>query len=228
MLPMMVTSGRLGSEYGPGKLVDVRTQMTALGLLLLSTVTISVSGVMMPGPVFAVTVARGRQSPWAGVLVALGHALIEFPLMALVAWGLAGFFQLRPVQIVIGLAGGAMLVWMGMGMLRSRPEEADSSRTRSGPVLAGLSTTVANPYFFLWWGTVGALLLSRSLAFGVAGVVLVAVTHWLCDLCWDTLVSFLTYHSRRLWTPLVYRLVFGACGLLLIGFGVYFAVSAIF
>jgi threonine/homoserine/homoserine lactone efflux protein len=202
--------------------------MTALGLLLLSTVTISISGVMMPGPVFAVTIARGRQSPWAGVLVALGHGLIEFPLMALVAWGLAGFFQLRPVQIVIGVAGGAMLVWMGSGMLRSRPEEADASRTRSGPVLAGLSTTVANPYFFLWWGTVGALLLSRSLAFGLAGVALVAVTHWLCDLCWDTLVSFLTYRSRQLWTPLVYRLVFGACGLLLIGFGVYFAVSAIF
>ena len=59
---------------------------------------------------------------------------------------------------------------------------------------------------------------------GVA--LLVAATHSLCDLAWDTLVSFLTYRSRRLWTPRVHRVVFGACGLVLIGFGVYFAVSA--
>jgi threonine/homoserine/homoserine lactone efflux protein len=201
--------------------------MTTLGLLLLSTVTISLSGVLMPGPVFAVTIARGRQSPWAGLLVALGHGLVEFPLMALVAWGLASFFQQRPVQVVVGLAGGAVLVWMGIGMLRRQPEEEVESKVRAGPVLAGVATTAANPYFFLWWGTVGALLLSRALALGLAAVALVAVTHWLCDLGWDLLVSSLTYHSRRLWTPLVYRLVLGLCGLLLVGFGVYFAVSAI-
>lgn len=201
-------------------------------LLLASTATISLSGVMMPGPVFAVTVARGRTSPWAGSLVALGHGAIEFPLMALVAWGLASFFQERPVQIVIGLAGGAMLVWMGYGLLRSRPEQegasGGSARTwHATPLLAGLTTTAANPYFFLWWATVGAMLLARGLTFGLWGLGAVAVTHWTCDLVWDTLVSFLTFHSRRLWTPLVHRLVFGACGLLLMGFGVYFALSAL-
>jgi threonine/homoserine/homoserine lactone efflux protein len=200
-------------------------------LLLVGTATISLSGVMMPGPVFAVTVARGRSSPWAGSLVALGHGAVEFPLMALVVWGLASFFQERPVQIAIGLAGGAMLVWMGYGLLRSRPEEGEivgkTPRVwRAPPVLAGMTTTASNPYFFLWWATVGATLLSRGLAFGLPGLLAVAATHWTCDLAWDTLVSFLTFHSRRLWTPLVHRLVFGGCGLLLIGFGIYFAVSA--
>ncbi|MGC8960454.1 MAG: LysE family transporter [Chloroflexia bacterium] len=138
-------------------------------LLLAGTATISLSGVMMPGPVFAVTVARGRTSPWAGSLVALGHGAVEFPLMALVAWGLASFFQERPVQIAIGLAGGAVLVWMGYGLLRSRPEPEtapESARARQAtPILAGLTTTASNPYFFLWWATVGATLLARGLAF---------------------------------------------------------------
>ncbi len=200
-------------------------------LLLVSTATISLSGVMMPGPVFAVTVARGRSSPWAGSLVALGHGAIEFPLMALVAWGLASFFQERLVQIAIGLVGGAMLVWMGYGLLRSRPEQEGNPETlgvrQATPFLAGLTTTAANPYFFLWWATVGAMLLARGLTFGLWGLLAVAVTHWTCDLAWDSLVSLLTFHSRRLWTPLVHRLVFGACGLLLIGFGIYFAVGAI-
>lgn len=202
--------------------------MDSLGVLLLSTVTISVSGVMMPGPVFAVTIARGRHSPWAGLFIALGHGLVEFPLMALVVLGLARVFEYRALQIAIGVVGGAMLVWMGYGMLRSRPEgEVAAADPRAGPVLAGLAATAANPYFFLWWATVGALLLSRALAFGLLGLVLVAITHWLCDLGWDTLVSFLTFRSRRLWTPIVQRVIFGLCGLMLVGFGLYFAVSAV-
>lgn len=215
--------------------------MAELWLLLLSTVTISLSGVMMPGPVFAVTVAHGRRSPWAGALVAIGHGLIEFPLIALVYWGLASVFEHEAVQVGIGLIGGAMLVWMGAsmvrGVLRGRRSEAslvgDTSLDEpqenrpARSILAGLATSAANPYFFLWWATVGALLVSRSLAFGLGGLILVALTHWLCDLGWDTLVAWLTYRSRRLWTPAVHRVVFGLCGLTLTGFGGYFALSAV-
>jgi len=195
---------------------------------LLSVALISLSGVVMPGPVFAVTVARGRRSPYAGALVAIGHGIIEFPLMFLVYYGFAGFLQRQAVQVAIGILGGLMLVWMGYGMIRSSRQlaAAADSNVQFGPVAAGVATTAANPYFFLWWATVGALLISRSLAYGLAGFLLFTLTHWLCDLSWDTLVSFVTYRSRRLWTPLVHRVVFTACGLTLAGFGLYFALSA--
>ena len=202
--------------------------MALIGFLL-SVAFISLSGVMMPGPVFAVTVAKGHRSPYAGALVAIGHGIIEFPLMFLVYFGLAGFLKLPAVQAAIGIVGGAMLVWMGYGMIRSPQEQTANANPQAhlGPVAAGVVTTGANPYFLLWWATVGALLISRSLAFGLAGFLLLTVTHWLCDLGWDTLVSFATYHSRRLWTPLVHRIVFTVCGLTLAGFGIYFAVSAV-
>ncbi|MDH7485764.1 MAG: LysE family transporter [Anaerolineae bacterium] len=202
--------------------------MMPLLAFLLSVALISLSGVMMPGPVFAVTVARGQRSPYAGALVAVGHGIIEFPLMFLVYYGFAGFLKQQTVQAVIGIVGGLMLVWMGYGMIRSGQQQTTTTdgSVRLGPVAAGLAATGANPYFFLWWATVGALLISRSLAFGLIGFLLFAVTHWLCDLGWDTLVSFVTYRSRRLWTPLVHRVVFTTCGLMLAGFGVYFALSA--
>ncbi len=122
-----------------------------------------------------------------------------------------------------------MLVWMGYGLLRSRPEQAPESvrAWHTTPILDGLTTMAANPYFFLGWATVGTMLLARGLTFGLWGLLAVAVTHWTCDLVWDTLLSFLTFHSRRLWTPLVHRLVLEACGLLLIGFGVDFATSTL-
>jgi len=202
--------------------------MSLVGFLL-SVAFISLSGVMMPGPVFAVTIAKGHRSPYAGALVAIGHGIIEFPLMFLVYYGFAEFLKQQAVQAAIGVVGGLMLVWMGYGMIRSsrEPSAVANAEVRLGPVAAGLATTAANPYFFLWWVTVGALLISRSLAFGLAGFLLLTMAHWLCDLSWDTLVSFVTYRSRRLWTPLVHRVVFVACGLTLVGFGVYFGVSAL-
>ena len=61
--------------------------------ILLSVIVISFSGVMMPGPVFAVTLTKSYKSPWAGTQIALGHAVIEVPLILLIYFGFAQFFQ---------------------------------------------------------------------------------------------------------------------------------------
>ena len=195
--------------------------------LLLSAAVISLSGVMMPGPVFAVTVAKGRRSPSAGAWIAVGHGVVEFPVMLLIYAGVAHFFTFRAVQLGMGIVGGAVLVWMGYSMIRSPSDDATGTESGQSPLLSGVLTTLANPYFFLWWVTVGSLLISQSLRFGFAGFAALAAVHWLCDFVWDTLVSSLTYRSRRLWTPLVHRVVFTLCGLTLIGFGAYFAFSVL-
>ena len=49
---------------------------------------ISLSGVMSPGPLTAFLIARGKQSPWAGIRVTLGHALAEVPLIIALYAGL--------------------------------------------------------------------------------------------------------------------------------------------
>src|SRR4030065_737713 len=81
--------------------------------ILASVVVISLSGVMMPGPMFAMTVAKSYRTPWAGAQVSLGHAVIELPLILLIYFGFAGFFQNNTVQVVLSLLGGAMIIWLG-------------------------------------------------------------------------------------------------------------------
>lgn len=193
-----------------------------------SVAAISLSGVLMPGPVFAVAVAKGHRSPVAGFKIGLGHVILELPVILLVYAGFGVLLETELAQLIVGIVGGLMLLWMGYGLIRSRADVTASAgrADRMGPVAAGVVASVANPYLFLWWATVGALLITQSLAFGVLGVVLLAAVHWLCDLGWNGLVSYTTFRSRRLWTPLVHRLVFTGCGLMLVGFGVYFVVSA--
>jgi threonine/homoserine/homoserine lactone efflux protein len=84
---------------------------------LLQVFVISLSGVMAPGPVTAAAIGMGTRSRFAGSLIAVGHGIVEFPLMVLIVLGAGGVFELPAAQIGIGLAGGIILLVMGIGML---------------------------------------------------------------------------------------------------------------
>ena len=196
--------------------------------ILLSVIVISLSGVMMPGPMFAVTLAKSYKSPWAGAWIAVGHAVIEVPLILLIYFGFAQFFQEDLVQLFLSIVGGGMIIWLGVAMFRAR-----TVAVRQGKELpysaftAGVLTSGLNPFFLLWWATVGSLLIMRFLDFGVTGLSVFIIVHWLTDLIWLSFVSVLVYRTHSLWGPRLQEWVFIACSLLLIGFGLWFVVSGV-
>ena len=196
--------------------------------ILLSVVVISLSGVMMPGPMFAVTLAKSYRSPWAGAQISLGHAVIEVPLILLIYFGFAQFFQNTIVQITLGIVGGGMIIWLGIGMFRARAQVVQEGKDLSyNAFTAGILTSGLNPFFLLWWATVGSLLIMKFLDFGVTGLILFIVVHWLCDLAWLSLVSVMVYKTHSLWGRKFQEGLFIACSLLLVGFGGWFLVSGI-
>lgn len=186
-------------------------------------VIVSLSGVMMPGPVMAATIIKGYRDKSAGIWIAIAHGVVEFPLIALIYLGLGELFEDRAVMAVIGLAGGAMLVLMGIGMVRHRASPQEDDRYLPyHPFIVGLITSLSNPYFFLWWATVGLLLISAASSFGAWAVAAFAVTHWSCDLVWDSAVAYMTFRSSKFWTGRTQSVVLGVCGVFLICFGAYF------
>ncbi len=196
--------------------------------VLLSVVVISFSGVMMPGPMFAVTLAKSFRSPWAGVQISLGHAVIEVPLILLIYLGFARFFENSIVQLVLSLLGGCMVLWLGIVMFRARARMVlEGQDLPYGAFTAGILTSVLNPFFLLWWATIGSMLIMRIFDFGIAGLVVFVVVHWLCDLVWLSLVSVVVYRTRSLWGRRAQQWVFIASSLLLGGFGIWFVVSGI-
>ena len=196
--------------------------------VLASVIVISFSGVMMPGPMFAVTLAKSYKSPWAGTYISLGHAVIEVPLILLIYFGFAQFFQNSVVQLVLSVVGGGMIVWMGISMFRARIEVAQGGKDLPySAFVAGIFTSGLNPFFLLWWATIGSMLIMRFLDFGIAGLIIFIVVHWLCDLLWLSFVSVTVYKTHSLWGRKFQEWVFIACSLLLIGFGVWFMVSGI-
>ncbi len=196
--------------------------------ILLSVVVISFSGVMMPGPMFAVTLAKSYKSPWAGTQIALGHAVIEVPLILLIYFGFAQFFQNSVVQLVLSIAGGSMIIWLGISMFRARAEVVRGGKDLPySAFTAGIITSALSPFFLLWWATIGSMLIMRFLDFGITGLAIFIVVHWLCDLVWLSFVSAAVYKTHSLWSKKIQEWLFIACSLLLIGFGGWFVVSGI-
>ncbi len=195
---------------------------------LLSVIVISSSGVMMPGPVFAVTIAKSYKSQLAGTQIALGHALVEIPLMLLIYFGFARFFQDELVQLALSVLGGAVLIWLGIGMFRARARVIGMGKDLPyNSVVAGVVTTALNPFLIFWWATIGSMLIMNSLEFGTAGFALFVPVHWLCDLVWLTFVSTLVYRTKSLWGRKFQEGLFITCSLLLIGFGGWFLISGL-
>ncbi|MEE8205037.1 MAG: LysE family transporter, partial [Dehalococcoidales bacterium] len=191
-------------------------------------IVISLSGVMMPGPMFAVTLAKSYKSPWAGAWIAVGHAVIEVPLILLIYFGFAQFFQEDLVQLFLSIVGGGMIIWLGVAMFRARTAVVRKGRELPySAFTAGVLTSGLNPFFLLWWATVGSLLIMRFLDFGITGLAVFIIVHWLTDLIWLSFVSVLVYRTHSLWGPRLQEWVFIACSLLLIGFGLWFVVSGV-
>lgn len=204
------------------------TDALNLPLFLLSVVVVSLSGVMMPGPVTAMVIARGHRDSKAGMWIALGHGVIELPLMAAIYLGLGQLFTSGLVKVSIGFAGGAMMLYLGWQMFVSLKKNiSEEVRLPYNSVTAGLLATASNPYFFIWWATVGAALVLNARSFGMMGIIVMAVTHWLCDIGWDWMLSWSVFKSRNLWSQKIRRTVFIGCALLLAGFGAWFVYSAI-
>ncbi len=199
--------------------------LAALGTVIVT----SLSGVMAPGPMFAVTLAKSLKSPWAGVMVSLGHAVVEVPLILLVYFGLARFFENVVVSLVLAILGGSMIIWMGFGLFRARKAMAREGKdTNYSAFMAGILMSGLNPFFLVWWVTVGSLLLSNFLnAVGDWGLPLFIVVHWLCDLVWLSLVSVVIYRTRHFWGRKIQEWVFVVLALALLYFGGYFIVKGI-
>jgi len=196
--------------------------------ILLSVVVISFSGVMMPGPMFAVTLAKSYKSPWAGAQISLGHAVIEIPLILLIYFGFARFFQNSLVQLGLSVVGGAMIFWLGIAIFRARAEVVQRGKDLLyNAFVAGILMSGLNPFFLLWWVTIGSMLIMKFLVFGTMGLALFIIVHWLCDLVWLSFVSILVYRTKSLWGRKFQEGLFIVCSLLLMGFGIWFLISGI-
>jgi threonine/homoserine/homoserine lactone efflux protein len=90
------------------------------------------------------------------------------------------------------------------------------------PVLAGIVVSLSNPYWTIWWATIGITYVIIGLEFGLPGIVVFFAGHILSDFVWYTLVSVGIARGRRWLSDRTYRGLIVVCGIALILFGLWF------
>jgi len=195
---------------------------------LTGVLVISLSGALAPGPLTAVTVGEGSSNPHAGALAAVGHGVVEFPLMIAVYLGFGRIIGLPYVKPVISILGGAFLLFMAAemfrGMISGGSAVQKGSRT---PLAAGILLTAGNPYFLIWWATVGAALVVRATAYGVVGMGALMLGHWSIDLAWLWFLSALSFRGGTFFGRSFQRIVCAVTGAALAVFGGMFIYDAV-
>ena len=217
----------------------------SIEVIFATSLIVGLTGAMMPGPLLTVTIAQSAKRGFrAGPLLIAGHGLLEaFLILALTA-GLAAVLVRAEVTAVIATVGGGFLTWMGYTTGRdalsgrvelavAREPHPETGRTEPAPGGAarlmglGIATSLSNPYFTLWWATIGLGYITLSLERGMAGLVAFYSGHILADLAWYSLVAGAVAGSGRFLTAKIYRGVLAVCGFFLVLLGAYFIYSGL-
>jgi threonine/homoserine/homoserine lactone efflux protein len=202
--------------------------MELIGIFFVS-LGVGFSGAIMPGPLLTVTINESyRKGFRAAPLLVAGHAVLEGSLVVLLVLGLDRVIHNTIFFGIVGLAGGAFLIWMGLGMVLDvrngslHLDLKEHGKTRIGPFMAGLTTSISNPYWSLWWATFGLSYLLLSMQHGPAGVVSFYTGHVMADVVWYFLVALLIVSGKRFLSDRVYNYVIIACGAFLLVLGARF------
>ena len=196
---------------------------------LVQVLGISCSGALQPGPVTATAITMGTRNRYAGILIAIGHGIVEFPLIVVIILGLGKYFEMPKVKIAIGLAGGFFLLLMAIQSLLSLKAKLDnqSKVLKDKPITAGIILSAGNPYFLIWWATVGLALATQAKQWGIWAFALFAVTHWSVDLIWLLMLTWFSNRGSVLIGRKGMRIVLMICAAALFFFGLFFIYNAL-
>lgn len=201
-------------------------------LLIATSFAAGLSGALVPGPMLTVTISDSVKKGFiAGPLVVLGHFIAEITLIFIIMAGFSWLIGSTTATMIIGTLGGIMLIYMGYNNSKSSNKllniQKDGLSQRYGSVFGGIITSISNPYFFIWWATIGMAFMFKGLEIaGIIGLLGFLIGHWSADMSWYSSVSFLTSKGSEIMTDEHYDMIMKICGIFLIILGIYFLITA--
>jgi threonine/homoserine/homoserine lactone efflux protein len=206
--------------------------MTSLIAVFFTSLVVAFSGAMMPGPLLTITISEStRRGPIAGPLLIAGHSVLELLLLIGLLFGLGPLLKNQTFFIAIAFVGGLIMLWMAWGMFKSLPTltviNESVIQKNNNLLLTGAMMSLVNPYWIIWWATIGIGYIVLSQKLGFIGIALFYLGHITGDMIWYVTISMVVGKGKKLFTDRVYRGLIAVCGSFLIGFALYLVISGI-
>jgi threonine/homoserine/homoserine lactone efflux protein len=193
---------------------------------------IALSGALAPGPLLAAVIYESTRHGWyAGPMVVLGHAIIEVIMVALIMLGVTRFINNPFALKMISFAGAFILLYFGIQMplslSRSSLAMETKNKKRANLTAMGITLSIANPYWGIWWLSIGLGLVLAAQQKGFLAVGVFFLGHILADLGWYSAVSLTFSKGKRFISDTAYKIILGICACVLVGFSVRFVLAAL-
>ena len=205
--------------------------MTEIIEFAIIVIVISASGVMAPGPLFAANISYGlREGVKSGVKMAIGHTIVEFPLVILLGIGVFSLETFPEFRIIISIVGAITLFVFALVQIKTvlQNNKNITSTPKHGPLVTGIVLSALNPFFIIWWLTIGFKLISDAmLVWAFSGIVIVFFLHIWMDFAWLGGISFLASKSSKILSNRNYKFIMIGLSLLLVYFGITFLVDIV-
>ena len=211
--------------------------MSAAKMFLISFI-VGFSGAMTPGPLLLVTISQTLKMGFiAAPLIIVGHSLLELAATAGLVIGVKELIDKPLVSGLIGVSGGTVMLLMSIGMVREafrkggmeakgRETEIREQNISPGqiakPVGLGVLISLSNPFWTIWWVTVGAAFIAKALETGFSLLPAFYIGHILSDYVWYGIVGIGIVLGIRVMGGRGYRVLLLICSVFLMLFGVYF------
>ena len=205
--------------------------MTEIIEFAIIVIVISASGVMAPGPLFAANISYGlRQGVKSGIKMAIGHTIVEFPLVILLGIGVFSLETFPEFRMTISIVGAITLFVFALVQIKTvlQNNKNITSIPKHSPLVTGIVLSALNPFFIIWWLTIGFKLISDAmLVWAFAGIIIVFFLHIWMDFAWLGGISFLASKSSKILSNRNYKFIMIGLSLLLVYFGITFLVDIV-
>ena len=178
-----------------------------------------------PGAVFAMSARRGAAHGFSAALMVLFGSLVGDAVWAVLGLSGAGILmQISAIHGIVGVAGAALLAWLGLQALRDawqnrQPAAAPSSV--GGDFTIGAVLSLTNPQAVAYWiafgGSIQAII-GRAADFSEFVVFFAGFMSACVVYCF--LAAGIISGARSLLTDRLYRIVNAICGAALVGFAI--------
>ena len=195
----------------------------------LLVIIISASGVMSPGPLFAANITYGlKEGAKSGIKIAIGHSIVELPLIILLGIGVFSLEIFPEFRTAISIFGAITLFGFAGMQIRTilKKNNNITIKPKQGPIITGILFSALNPFFIIWWLTIGFKLISDAMMiWAFAGILIVFVLHIWMDFAWLGITAFLASKSKRIISNKNYKIMVLGLSMALIYFGITFLID---
>lgn len=192
-------------------------------------ILISLSGVMLPGPLFAANIFYGlKGGTKAGLKIAYGHTVVELPLVILLGIGAFSLTTIPEFRIYITIISAiGLFVFAGLQIRRVFQHNIDHAiQPKHGPFFAGIFLTGLNPFFIFWWLTIGFKLISESLIFwSFWGIGIMFLLHIWMDYVWLSSTALMSSRLAKILSNKHFKFVILVLSCVLVYFGITFLID---